>query len=212
MATALGSYATAALIKARAGITDTTDDTLLGTIADQVNMWIEQTTGRVLAPVSGTPVLTYDGDGDSRLYLPRSADSTYPYPGGFRTVTKVEIADYTGAAYTELASTDYFLRGKSHPAAPFDWLYLSDRSSSGDYTFPRGFATVKVTGTIGWAAIPDDIIDVALTVAVRAWHARQSGQLDIVGTDEMGERLVSRFIAARDKQTLRAYTLPGDLA
>jgi hypothetical protein len=56
--------------------------------------------------------------------------------------------------------------------------------------------------TTGWAAIPDDITDVALTAATRAWHAVQAGQQDIVGTDDMGRPLVSRFFSARDLETL----------
>jgi hypothetical protein len=207
MATALGSYATAALIKERAGITDSTDDTLLGKIADQVNMYIERETQRVLAPISGTPVLTYDGDGSNRLYLPVTQDEDYPFIGGIRAITTLEIADYTNGAYSTIVSTDYFLRGKSQPGAPFDWLYLSDLPTGSYARFPRGYGTVRITATCGWAAIPDDIIDVALTVAVRLWHARETGQQDIVGTDEMGERLVSRFLSARDRDTIRAYTL-----
>lgn len=212
MATALGSYATAALIKSRAGISDSTDDTLLGQIADQVNAYIERETHRVIAPITGTPVLIYDGDGTNRLYLPITQDDTYPYVGGIRTITKLEIAQYTGSSYEVIAAGDYFLRGKSHPAAPFNWLYLSDWPSGSYARFPKGFATVRITATAGWAAIPDDIIDVALTVAVRLWHARESGQQDIVGTDEMGERLVSRFMSGRDRDTLRAYKLGGDMA
>lgn len=212
MATSIGSYATAALIKERAGITDTYDDTLLGKIADQVNMWIERETQRVLAPITGTPVLTYDGTGSNRLYLPVTADDDYPFIGGIRAITTVEVQEYTGAGYTTLAATDYFLRGKSHPAAPYDWLYLSDHPA-GSYTrWPKGFDTVRITATCGWASIPDDVVEVAVTLGVRLWHARKTGQADLVGTDEMGQTLVSRLVSMRDRNTLRAYTLPGNLA
>ncbi len=213
MSSALGSYATASAVKLRAAITDATDDTLIGTICDQVNAFIESTTQRIIAPIAGTATLIYDGDGDTRLYLPVTADATYPFIGGLRSITKLEIADYTGAAYEEIAAGDYFLRGKSQPAAPFDWLYLSDRPDGDDYVFPKGFATVKITSAaIGWAAIPDEITDVALTLAVRMWHARESGQQDIVGTDETGNTLVSRMLSLRDRNTLRGYTIAGNLA
>jgi hypothetical protein len=212
VATALGSYATAAAIKSRAGISDANDDTLIGTIADQVNAFIEGTTQRILAPITGTPVLIYDGDGDHRLYLPKTQDATYPYIGGIRAITTLEIADYTAAAYETVAVGDYFLRGQSGPAGPFDWLYLSDRPTGTFYTFPKGFATVRLTATAGWAAIPDEITDVALTLGVRMWHARESGQSDIVGTDETGNTLVSRLLSLRDRNILRAYTLAGNLA
>jgi len=53
MTTAIGSYATLAAVKSRlSGTFDSTDDTLLGTLCDQVNAFIESPagTGRVLAP------------------------------------------------------------------------------------------------------------------------------------------------------------------
>lgn len=213
MATAIGSYAVGTAVKARAGITDSTDDTLIAELCDQVNAFVEQTTGRILAPISGTATLYYDGDGSNRLYLPVPASGDYPYIGGLRTVATLSIADYTGAAYTAIASGDYFLRGVCLPGAPFDWLYLSDFPAGSYYTFPKGFATVKITSTgAGWSAIPDDVIDVAEVLAVRLWYARQTGSSDVVGTDETGATLVSRMLSLRDRNTLRAYTLPGNLA
>ena len=210
MTTAIGAYATGTALKTRANISDSTDDTLIGTICDQVNQFIEGVTGRIIAPISGTPVYTYDGTSNSMLYLPLLGDGS-PV-GGVRSITTLQVAQYTGAAYETLAAGDYFLRGKSGPAAPFDWLMLSDRPVGQFFTFPRGYDTVKITGLFGWAAIPDDITDVALTIAVRAWHAREAGQQDIVGTDEFGRPLISRFVSGRDRDTLRRYTLPGSLA
>jgi hypothetical protein len=213
MSTAIGTYAVGTAVKARAGITDTNDDTLLGLLCDQVNAYIEQTTGRVLAPISGTATLYYDGDGSNRIYLPVTASGDYPFPGGLRTIATLGVSDYTGADYTTLAATDYFLRGKSQPSAPFDWLYLSDWPAGSYYTFPKGFNTVKVTSTgAGWAAIPDDVIDVAETLVIKLWHARETGYSGVVGTDETGATVVSRMLDMRDRYTLRAYTLPGNLA
>ena len=63
MATAIGSYATLANVKSRLGIAsaDTTDDTLLTRVCDQVNAYIESYTHRVLAPISGTQTYLFDG-------------------------------------------------------------------------------------------------------------------------------------------------------
>lgn len=208
MATAVGSYVTSALMKTRAGITDSTDDTLLGVICDQVNSFIESSTGRVLAPISGTPTYLYDGDGSQKLWLPQT---TTAFVGGVRTVTLLEVADYTGDAYATVTAGDYFLRGLTGPAGTYQWLWLSDRPTGTVTHFPGGFATVRVTGTFGYAAIPDDIAEVAVTIAVRAWHARENGQQDIVGTDEFGRPVVSRFVSGRDRDTLRRYTLVDGL-
>lgn len=208
MATAIGSYVTTSIIKTRANITDTNDDTLLGLICDQVNMFIERTTGRVLAPISSATYY-YDGSGCKRLYLPIASDGTPT--GGLRTISALQIAQYTGATYTDVDSTQYFLREKVAPAAPFDALYFTDYPTGAFVDFPAGFNTVKITATAGWAAIPDDIAEVAVVMAYRAWEARQAGQNDIVGTDEFGRPIVSRYLSGRDRDTLREYTLVGKL-
>ena len=199
MATATGAYATAALVKARLGITDATDDTLLGTICDQVNQFIEspQGCGRILAPVTSATYLA-DGDGSTRLYFPR----------GLRAVTELAIGDYTGDTRDVIASTDYFLRPLAHdraPGWPALWLVMSDRPAGEYRVFAEGLETVSITATTGWNAIPDDITDVAITTAVRAWHARQSGQADIVGNDETGAPLVSRYVAPYHWGAIKAY-------
>jgi len=306
MTTAIGSYATLAAVKARlSGSFDSTDDTLLGTLCDQVNQFIEspQGTGRVLAPrpvgsgvasaneiqsvtlaksggnvTGGHWTLTFDGstttdlawnisgadlqvalrllptinganvtvtgdgpyavefigdlagvdqplmtsDATALTVAPCTAtvalvstpqDALYYFDGdGSRTlwldvraVSEVAVATQTGGSYTVLAATDYFLRPLPQDRAP-GWpatrIELSDLSSTWFY---RGYSTVRIKAVTGWPAIPDDITDLACTMVVRAWHARQSGQTDIVGNDETGAPIVSRYISARDRDTLKAY-------
>jgi hypothetical protein len=204
MPTAIGSYATASALKTRAGISDSTDDTLLGTICDQVNAYIERETKRVMAPINSATYL-YDGDGTSELYLPITGDGSKI--GGIRAITLLEVKPYTGGTFQTVTSGEYFLRDKVHVAGPYEKLVLSDRRTSGFGYFPRGYETVRVTGTAGWAAIPDDITEVALVAAVRAWHAREAGQTDIVGTDEFGKPVISRFFSVRDYATLMDFAI-----
>lgn len=210
MTTAIGAYATAALLKSQTAISDTTDDTVLGYVCDRINAYIESRTQRVLAPITSATYL-YDGDGTTSIYLPFPVDK--PPIGGLRAVTLVELQLFTAAGYTTLPAGDTFLRQQAVRAsgAPYERLVLSDFPTGGFLYFPRGFATVRVTGTAGWAAIPDDITEVALVAATRAWHAVQAGQADMIGTDEMGRPLVSRFFSARDLETLDRYgaSLPG---
>lgn len=203
-ATAIGSYATAVLLKARVDIavSDTGSDTELGKVCDQVNGYIEFRTRRPICPV-GSATILLDGDGSRR----------FRYPRGILAISALSVAPRTGEAKVSLATTDYFLRPASHeriPGFPADEVWLSDVS----WTVPcfgRGFDTISMTATTGFAAIPDEITDLALTAAVRAWHSTQAGQADIVGTDEMGRPLVSRFFSPRDLETLRGYSLdvPG---
>lgn len=208
MATATGSYVTAALMKARAGITDSSDDTVIGSICDQVNSWIERTTGRIIAPVTSA-TYTFNGDGTRRLYIAQSGDGSPT--GGLRAVSLVEVATYTSAGYATLASTQYFLQERAYPGGPYDALHLTDHPTSFVSSWPSGYATVRVTATAGPSAIPDDVAEVAATIAIRAWGARLAGQNDIVGTDMQGAPVISRYVAGRDRDTLRAYTLAGML-
>lgn len=199
MTTATGAYATAALLKARAAIGDTVDDTELGKVCDQVNQYIETFTGRVLAPVASATYLIDIEAPCRRFHFPR----------GIRAISALSVGDGTGETRTALAATDYFARPLAQdrrPGWPATWVYLSDVATARTY-FPRGFEVVSMTATTGWDAIPDDIIEVALVAATRAWHGVNTGQAEIVGTDEMGRPLVSRFFSARDLATLRTYAV-----
>lgn len=197
MATAIGTYATRAAVKARLGISNTTDDTLLDSLCDQINQYVETTTGRVLAPIPSATYL-FDGDGHGELWLPM----------GVRAVTLLELAPGTGQTFETVGASDYLLRPLAHDRAP-SWpatrILLSDAPTTWS-RFPRGLANVRVTMEAGWAAIPDDVAELAVTAVVRAWHSRQSGQADIVGTDEYGKPIVSRYLSLRDRDTLLAYT------
>lgn len=202
MATAVGTYATAATVKARlfaAGVTDTADDTLLGVICDQVNQFIEGPYGcrRVVAPISSATYVL-DGDGSTTLYFPK----------GIRAITALSVGDYSGDTLDLLDASDYVLRPLEHdrlPGWPAFYVRLSDRRVGIHSTFHAGFGTVSMTCTAGWAAIPDDLSMVAQVTAVRAWHARQSGQADVVGTDDTGAPLVSQFVAREHWGIIRGY-------
>src|SRR4051812_35537658 len=137
MTTAIGAYATLAAIKTRANITDTTDDTLIGTIADQINQYIETKTHRVLAPITSTTYY-YDGDGGRTLWLPFPA-SGGPASGigGIRAISLLETALYTSAAYVTVDSSQYFLRGNVGQGGPFERLEWTDYPTSTYPGFPR---------------------------------------------------------------------------
>jgi hypothetical protein len=205
MATAIGTYATLAAVKTRLGITNSTDDALLSTLCDQINQHIETVVGRVLAPVASA-IYLFDGDGSRVLRV----------TAGIRAVTLLEIAPETGAAYVTIAAGEYFLRPLAQERQlgwPATKIVMSDRPSAGTaYSyFPRGLSTARVTMTTGWAVIPDDVAELAITATVRAWTARMAGQADVIGTDEYGKPIISRYLSGRDRDTLRDYSreLPG---
>lgn len=207
MTVALGTYAGTATLIERLGGTaamGTADNALLLTICEQVNTYIEQITGRVLAPIaSGT--VTFDVDEATQVLYAQRGNAL---KDGIRAITSLEVAAQTGGTYTSIGTADYYLRPKyPRQGWPYTEIWLSDIPTGSYSAFPEGFETVRVVCSRGWAETPEDIEDVALTLAVRTWHARQASQADRIGTDEMGAPLVSRFLSARDRETLYRYTL-----
>jgi hypothetical protein len=205
MATAIGAYATLANVKTRMGIADSTDDALLQLFCDRVNMWWETKTERVLAPVSSATYL-FDGEDaleNGRLLL---------YPRGIRTVTLLEVAFYTGAAFNTIPSTDYFTNPNPQelqPGWPATELWMTDVPSSNNPCpfFPRGLSNIRVTMTSGWPAIPDDVADVAEAMVVRSYQSRKAGERDRVGSVQLGQQTVGNDLWGRALHLAELYSI-----
>jgi hypothetical protein len=207
MPTAIGSYVTTATAKARLGIpsADTTDDTMIGKVCDQVNAYIESYTGTVLAPIAGTLTKTFDGYEctTNRILL---------IPRGVRTITLLENSAYTGGPFQTIPSTDYFLRPTDfdlNPGYPYTELVMTNVPSAGNPlpTFNPGMDNIRITGTWGWPQIPDEIKEIAEVMTVRAWAGRQGGQTDQIGVSEGGMPIISRTVSLRDRETLGRFRL-----
>jgi hypothetical protein len=196
MATALGTYVTLADLRTRLGLSvDATRDALLTQIVDETNQWIESYAGRVLGPVASA-TYTFDGGGPEVRDI-YTLDLTRL---GVREVTLLETATTTGGAFSTVDSADYFIRPLNQPnGEPATHIHLNSGA------FYSGFGTVRVTMTAGFAAVPDDVRGVAIAIATRAWHGRQSGQADVVGNTETGEPLVTKIVAPEFKRTLDRY-------
>jgi len=192
-------YATFSGVKARLGITDTTDDTLLEGYVSAVNDWLEERLGRAVGPDNGATYV-FDGDGTNRLRVSR----------GIRAVTSLTVAPMTGGAAATVPAGDIKLvpaTGDRGPRQPADWIVLSDIPTGGVYVFGRGYGTVTVVGDFGWAAIPDALEDVATTCVVSKYRARGAGGGDNYTLGVDGERTFERFLGYEDKITIRRYAV-----
>lgn len=197
-------YATLADVKQRlwpAGTTqDATDDDVLDTIVRAVNAWVTGYIGYYVGPSSDTFRLLHGKDaiGGKRLWI----------VGGMRTVTLLEVAPQTGGAFVTATSTDYILRPYSWelgPGEPYHCIEFVDIPTGPVTYIPYGFANVRATGLPGWAYVPPDLAEWATTLAVRTFKARQTGQADLIGTDEFGNALVSRLVSRRDYATMDRF-------
>lgn len=202
------SYATTANLKSRLGITDDDDDTLLESIVDQTNDWVEQFMQRPVGPTSGGTA-TFDGCEDV------SNDGTTLYVRrGIRAITSLTIATSTGATPISATTSDLIIFPRSQnrrPGWPGFEIRFKDVTTGPVARFYYGYGDIVLVGDLGWEAIPPAITEVAEIIALRAWHARQNGQADVVGSDANGEPIVSRYVSGRDKMTLKSYRPYGGL-
>lgn len=203
MATATGAYAVLANVKSRLGITDTTDDTVLTEICNETNQMVEEFTGRVLAPLTYTNALFdgYNAFEDGRCLL---------IPFGILTVTTLETASYTGGPFQTVPATDYFIRPTAQerlPSEPGYELWMTDIPSASNQIpyFLSGFANVRLNGTGGWAATPDDVTMVAENYAVALYRARGAGGSDEFTLGADGVRRFSRLMSSDDVRILEKY-------
>lgn len=201
---ATGSYVDNTAAKLRLGITDASQDSLLTAITAEVNDYVEGFCGRVVADLGS---VTYTFDGSDAL----EGGRMLPLIMGFRSVTTLQVAASTGATLSTVPSTDYFLRPTTQqrdPGWPATELWMTDIPTSGNATpiFYRGFNNVAITGSAGWAAVPGDLADVALKMAVATYRERQSsGGGDVMTINVDGSRTFERALSYSDRQTLLRY-------
>lgn len=194
---------TLATVKARLGLgADTDDDALLQTFVNQTNMTIWRRIGCEIGPSQDT-VRYFDG-------YSRSRDGYGIFiRDGVRTLTEIATASQTGGDWSVVDPDDVIYRPFSQdrePGWPAQYLFFNDVSA---YVYPEGHGNIRLTGSagaaFGFAAIPDDLKDVAETTCVRAWLAKRSGQVDLTGVDENNQPIISRFISQHHYAILKFY-------
>lgn len=193
------AYATLGGVKRRLGITDTNDDDVLRDIIADVNLDVEDMTGRAIGPgtVSGELIDGYEALESGRCLL---------YPKGIRSISSLETADYTGDTFTAVPATDYVLRPSTHLRQP-DWpafeVWLTDVPTTGPGCFMPGYDNVRLSAAIGWAAIPSTLITAAEVTAARTFNSNRGGFVE--GSDEVGERNYRALWRGMDIRTVQRY-------
>lgn len=153
------------------------------------------------------------------------ADSTgkmLPIPQGIVSMTSLEVcptsagqggANETNVVWYTVPGSDFFLRPTPQertPGWPAEEVWITNIPLATDITpsFYPGFANVRILGTLGWPATPDDVTQVALNVAVALYRARGAGGADSFTLDEAtGRREYTRMLSWSDRMTLDRYKL-----
>jgi hypothetical protein len=192
-------------VKARlfpAGTTDTSDDTLITEIVEEVSDYIQHYTGRQFVPSTG---VTY--------VMNTRAGRVLRIPRGIRTVTSLGVnvianQPDSGGTYTTITAANILLRPSTADLPP-GWPATEIRLSGAQSVW---FANVEngatVTGNFGFAATPPDIQAVAIDGSVAAYQMRKNGTSGVFGAD--GDTGVPwwQFTAA-SLRTLKMYRYPG---
>ena len=193
---------TIAQVKARLEITDTTDDTMLTELVEEVSDWIQHNTGRRFLPIAST---TYIVDTQAGYVL--------RFPIGVRSVSALAINTSThqpdtGGSYpTVIAAANISLRPSSVDLPP-GWPATEIRLSRAQTTIFGNIENgASVTGTFGFATVPPDVQAVTIDGVVAAYQMRKNGTSGVFGVDANSGVPWWQFTATSWK-TLGMYRYP----
>lgn len=175
-------YSTLAQVKAALRITDSVDDTLLEMAIESASRAIDQYTNRIFYN-AGTAV---------RYYAP--SDSLNVPIDDLITLTSLETMDDDEQVYDQTwVAGDYQLEPLNGYADGLTLPYNHIRAI-GDFTFLTlgGEATVKVTGTWGFAATPIQVTQATVIQASRIYK-RLDSPLGIISGELGSMRVGSRL-------------------
>lgn len=185
-----------------------------------------------VSAISGTTVTLatnlvagYAGAAVKRVYVFDGFESyeygkVLPVELGIVSMTSLEVATFsagqggattTNVTWYTIPATDWMLRptpNTRQPGWPATEVWITNVPVPSDITpsFYPGYNNIRIDGALGWPAIPDDIVDCALNVAVGLYRARSSvgGEVVHVGTD--GGRIIQRALSAENWKTIQRYS------
>ena len=143
-----------------------------------------------------------------------------PVPEGVQYLTALEVSTFTvpagGAIGTNviwylLPATDYFTLPHNQSRVGTFWpateITITNVPQPGDSTpsFFPGFNNVRLWGALGFAAVPDDVVRIALNVVVSAYRERGTGGGNVTTIDSGGVTTIQKYMSASDWRTLAKY-------
>jgi hypothetical protein len=190
-------YATLNELKASLGINDNVDDTRLELAIETASREIDQFCNRFFYN-AGTATRLYAADTE---WLTAIDDAI--------TITKLETSgDADGVFDSEWAATDYQkepLNGVGNGSTGWPTTKLR---AVGGLLFPKLWrrATIRVTGTWGWAAVPTAIKTATLLQAARIFK-RADAPFGAAGFSDIGIIRVTNAIDPDVRQAIEPYIL-----
>ena len=168
-------YCTLAEAKARLGIADAADDSVIENVVEAVSRWIDHYTGRRFFAAS-----------DTRYYSPEWSD--YLEVDDLISVTTLKTdADGDRVYETTWATTDYELDPPNAqvetPSRPYNAIRVTPL---GRYAFPAARRAVQIVGSFGYASTTPDAINEACLLMTGRVFRRKDAPFGVVGSPDLG--------------------------
>lgn len=186
------NYTTLEILKASLGVTDALDDTALRNAIAAASRAIDDYTGTTFYPV--TEARVFDPDNNRQVWVDR-----------FRTATGLTVKTGTDGTYTTTVTAvvkwPYQLKTDSD-------AYQLLISPTSQFPCPayRGYPTVQVTATWGWATVPDAVEEACRIKAARLYRRKDTPE-GIAGGDQFGAVRISKYEDPDVVQSLAPYLL-----
>lgn len=187
-------YASTSQIKAALRITDSVDDSLISMAGSAASSLIDGHAGRSFGTVTETRYFAPDNG-----YLLQIDDLA----GTALTLETSTVSDQVfDVTWTP---TEYQLEPLNGEAGGLDWPYTRIRAID-TRLFPYAFneATVRITATWGWPAVPPTIVQAAVIQAMRIFR-RLDSPLGVAGFGDMGAIRVGRGLDPDVAQLVQPY-------
>lgn len=190
-------YCTLADVKAALRITDTIDDTLIESSVNSASRMIDQYCNRNF----------YSGSaGEVRYY--KANDGFICWIDDAQTITEIKTSSTDPLIFdTTWQSGDYQVL-PANRWANGAYYPITGITATDNYLFPvwADMALVKVTGTFGWASVPDSIKFATIIQASRLFKRLES-PLGVAGVSDMGIMRVGSNIDGDVAQLINPFRL-----
>lgn len=173
-------YCSLAEVKNALRIADTTDDALLELAVESASRLIDGYCNRAFYSTAGT-----------RVFVP--VDPSLAYVDDIAAVTSIKTSsDADGLFDVTWSASDYQLEPVNGISGGLAQPYTRVRAVGG-YVFPMsgGEATLQVTATFGWSAVPSAVRQACVIQSSRIFK-RLDSPLGVAGFGDMGAIRVSR--------------------
>jgi hypothetical protein len=195
-------YCTLAEVKAALRITDTIDDSLLETAVESASRLVDGYAGRNF----------YSAGSAVRYFTPE--DRIVCEIDDLISLTSLEVsADLDGVFDQTWASTDYQLEPLNGKVDGLTGWPATRIRAVGAYIFGTniGEASVKVTGTWGWSAVPTAVKQATVIQASRIFK-RLDSPLGVLSSPDLGYIRVGTRLDPDVQQLVEPYRLARFLA